>query len=54
MEKVACTGEREMHTGFRWGNLKRQLRRPRHRWKDINRVFKNDDGMIWTGLIWLL
>ena len=37
--------------GLRWGNLKRQLVRPRHRWGDINMVFKNDDGMIWTALI---
>jgi len=49
---VACTG-RETHKGFRWGNLRRQLGRPSHRWKDIKRVFKNYDG-IWTGLIRLL
>jgi hypothetical protein len=51
---VACTGGIETHTGFRWGNLKRQLGRPSHRWEDIKRFFKNDDGTIWTGLIWLL
>jgi len=51
---VACAGGSETHTGFRCGNLKRQLGRLSHRWEDIKRVFKNDDGTIWTGLIWLL
>jgi len=54
MGHVACTGGREMHKGFRWGNLKRQLETPSHRWEDIKWVFKNDDVTIWTGLIWLL
>jgi hypothetical protein len=48
---VACIGGREVHTGFRWGNFMRPLGTPKNRWKDIQRVFKNDDGMIWTGLI---
>jgi len=39
---VACTGGRETHTGFRLGNLKRQLGRPSHRWEDIKRVFRDD------------
>jgi hypothetical protein len=43
---VACKGGREMHRGFRLGNLNRLLGRPSHRWEDIKRVLKNNDGMI--------
>jgi hypothetical protein len=32
---------------------KRPLERPRHNWEDNIKMNLREDGMIWTGLMWL-
>jgi hypothetical protein len=45
----------EVHTEFRWGNLReRDHLGPRCRWQDnINLALKEVEWGAWTGLIWL-
>jgi hypothetical protein len=46
-------GERKMHTGCEWGNLREPLGRPRRRWDDTITIDRQGFDGAWTGLIWL-
>jgi hypothetical protein len=56
IKPVTCMGRRELHLGVWWGNLK-----DGGHVKDIctdgritlERVWKIQDGKVWTGLVWL-
>jgi hypothetical protein len=53
---VARRGKRELHTGFWWGDLREgdHLGDPGVDGKIILKwIFKNLDGVAWTGLSWL-
>jgi hypothetical protein len=53
---IARMGRGGIHVGF-WlesQKIKRLLGRPRRRWEDnIIIDFRGQDGVVWTGLIWL-
>jgi hypothetical protein len=42
-----------MHVGYWWENRKRPLGRSTRRWVDNIKMDLRDDGVVWTGLIWL-
>jgi hypothetical protein len=53
----ACSANREKRNAYmilvRKPEGKRPLGRPRHRWVDNIKIGLRQDGMVWTGSIWL-
>jgi hypothetical protein len=53
-EKLITYGDEEMCTEFWWGNFKRPLKTPRHKWRIILKyILKKKRMMAWTEFAWI-